>query len=84
MRPAVDDARRDAPGRRIHGNLWLNTGHGTLGWTMAAGSGRSAEIESADLGYARYLPPVRRGGGVNPALRELMCAGSAKVLRTLD
>lgn len=21
-------------------NLWLNTGHGTLGWTMAAGSGR--------------------------------------------
>jgi len=51
---------------------------------MAAGSGRSAEIESADLGYARYLPPVRRGGGVNPALREPMWAGSAKVLRTLD
>jgi D-amino-acid dehydrogenase len=22
------------------GNLWLNTGHGHLGWTMAAGSGR--------------------------------------------
>jgi len=21
-------------------NLWFNTGHGTLGWTMAAGSGR--------------------------------------------
>ncbi|MGE8213974.1 MAG: FAD-dependent oxidoreductase, partial [Stenotrophomonas sp.] len=21
-------------------NLFLNTGHGTLGWTMAAGSGR--------------------------------------------
>jgi D-amino-acid dehydrogenase len=21
-------------------NLWLNTGHGTLGWTMACGSGR--------------------------------------------
>jgi D-amino-acid dehydrogenase len=21
-------------------NLWLNTGHGTLGWTMGAGSGR--------------------------------------------
>ena len=20
-------------------NLWLNTGHGTLGWTMACGSG---------------------------------------------
>lgn len=25
--------------RRYH-NLWLNTGHGTLGWTMAAGSGK--------------------------------------------
>jgi D-amino-acid dehydrogenase len=23
------------------GNLYLNTGHGTLGWTMAAGSGRA-------------------------------------------
>lgn len=22
------------------GNLWLNTGHGTLGWTLACGSGR--------------------------------------------
>jgi D-amino-acid dehydrogenase len=46
-------------------NLWLNTGHGTLGWTMAAGSGRvladlisgrAAEIEASDLGYGRYLP----------------------------
>ncbi len=23
-----------------YGNVWLNTGHGTLGWTLAAGSGR--------------------------------------------
>jgi D-amino-acid dehydrogenase len=23
------------------GNLYLNTGHGTLGWTMAAGSGKA-------------------------------------------
>ena len=45
-------------------NLHLNTGHGTLGWTMAAGSGRMLadlisghrpEIKSDDLGYARYL-----------------------------
>ena len=44
-------------------NLYLNTGHGTLGWTMAAGSGRvladliggrSAAIETGDLGYSRY------------------------------
>lgn len=60
-------------------NLWLNTGHGTLGWTMAAGSGRlladlisgrAGEIESADLGYSRYLPAARRPvrlGGLRPA-----------------
>jgi D-amino-acid dehydrogenase len=44
-------------------NLWLNTGHGTLGWTMAAGSGRvladlvsgrEPEIDTSDLGLARY------------------------------
>jgi D-amino-acid dehydrogenase len=27
-------------GRTHYRNLWLNTGHGTLGWTMGAGSGR--------------------------------------------
>jgi D-amino-acid dehydrogenase len=27
-------------GRSRYRNLWLNTGHGTLGWTMGAGSGR--------------------------------------------
>ncbi|MBC7479213.1 MAG: D-amino acid dehydrogenase [Pseudorhodobacter sp.] len=44
-------------------NLYLNTGHGTLGWTMATGSarvladmmsGRKAEIDTSDLGLARY------------------------------
>ncbi len=44
-------------------NLWLNTGHGTLGWTMACGSGalladmmsdRRPNIEYEDLGLARY------------------------------
>jgi D-amino-acid dehydrogenase len=44
-------------------NLYLNTGHGTLGWTMACGSaavlrdiisGRAPEIEAADLSIARY------------------------------
>ena len=28
-------------GRTVHRNLYLNTGHGTLGWTMACGSGRA-------------------------------------------
>jgi D-amino-acid dehydrogenase len=27
-------------GRTPIGNLWVNTGHGPLGWTMAAGSGQ--------------------------------------------
>lgn len=44
-------------------NLYLNTGHGTLGWTMACGSGhlladlicgRVPDIQAEDLGLARY------------------------------
>ena len=44
-------------------NLLLATGHGTLGWTMAAGtgrviadlvSGRTPDIEVKDLGMSRY------------------------------
>lgn len=61
-------------------NLFLNTGHGTLGWTMSAGSGRvladvvtgrMTDIESADLAYGRYLPTPRakRGGrALQPAI----------------
>jgi D-amino-acid dehydrogenase len=34
-------------GKTRHPNLYLNTGHGTLGWTMACGSGRAlADIVS--------------------------------------
>jgi D-amino-acid dehydrogenase len=44
-------------------NLFLNTGHGTLGWTMACGSGRAVadmvvgktpEIDFDGLTAARY------------------------------
>jgi D-amino-acid dehydrogenase len=44
-------------------NLYLNTGHGTLGWTMACGSGRlladlvsgrTADIAHDDLALTRY------------------------------
>jgi D-amino-acid dehydrogenase len=61
-------------------NLWLNTGHGTLGWTMAAGSGRvladlvsgrAPEIETGDLGYARY-----QRGGVRPAAPKMVSAAA--------
>ncbi|WP_409456000.1 D-amino acid dehydrogenase [Pantoea brenneri] len=46
-------------------NLWLNTGHGTLGWTMACGSGqlladlisgKKPSIAADDLSVFRYLP----------------------------
>lgn len=50
-------------GKAKFGNLWLNTGHGTLGWTMACGSGavladlvsgRSPAIDARPLGLDRY------------------------------
>jgi D-amino-acid dehydrogenase len=50
-------------------NLFLATGHGTLGWTMAAGtgrviadlvSGRSAGIDMSGLTIARYAGAVSR------------------------
>ena len=49
------------------GNLWLSTGHGTLGWTMAAGSGRlladwmsgrAPEIDTEGLALSRYGRPA--------------------------
>ena len=55
-------ARRSS-GRRRCRNLLLATGHGTLGWTMAAGtgrviadlvSGRRPEIDIEGLTMARY------------------------------
>lgn len=45
-------------------NVWLNTGHGTLGWTMACGSGQvladlmaqdKPAIETHDLQFSRYV-----------------------------
>lgn len=40
-------------GRTRYGNLWLNTGHGTLGWTLACGAGAAL----ADLIDARRPEP---------------------------
>jgi D-amino-acid dehydrogenase len=46
-----------------YNNVWLNTGHGTLGWTMACGSGQlladlmagqKTAIQSDDLASSRY------------------------------
>ncbi len=68
LRPMTPDGT-PIVGRSPMPNLFLNTGHGTLGWTMAAGSGRiladlvsnrATEIESADLGFARYERQSRK------------------------
>jgi D-amino-acid dehydrogenase len=62
LRPMTPDGT-PVVGPTRYRNLHLNTGHGTLGWTMACGSGRlladlisgrSPEIDSADLALARY------------------------------
>jgi len=39
LRPMTPDGTPIVGATRYR-NLWLNTGHGTLGWTMACGSGR--------------------------------------------
>jgi D-amino-acid dehydrogenase len=73
LRPMTPDGT-PIVGRSPIQNLFLNTGHGTLGWTMAAGSGRvladivsgrRTEIEAADLGYARYLRDSGKGRAVS-------------------
>lgn len=62
LRPMTPDGP-PVIGRTKYDNLWLNTGHGTLGWTMACGSGRvladlisgrKPEIDMAGLGIERY------------------------------
>lgn len=62
LRPMTPDGT-PVIGATPYENLFLNTGHGTLGWTMACGSGRliadlvsgrPTDIEAADLSIARY------------------------------
>ena len=61
LRPMTPDGP-PVIGRARYRNLWLNGGHGTLGWTMACGSGRvladlvsgrKPEIDAAPLGLTR-------------------------------
>ncbi|HUH39667.1 MAG TPA: D-amino acid dehydrogenase [Castellaniella sp.] len=62
LRPKTPDST-PIVGRSALSNLYLNTGHGTLGWTMACGSGRliadlvsgkPTAIRSDDLSISRY------------------------------
>jgi D-amino-acid dehydrogenase len=62
LRPMTPDGTPIIGPTKLPG-LYLNTGHGTLGWTMSSGSarliadivsGRKPEIDSSDLALARY------------------------------
>lgn len=62
LRPMTPDGP-PVIGATRYGNLHLNTGHGTLGWTMACGSGRvladmlsgrKPDIDVSELSIARY------------------------------
>jgi D-amino-acid dehydrogenase len=62
LRPMTPDGP-PVIGATRYGNLHLNTGHGTLGWTMACGSarvlsdrlsGRQPEVDTAELALSRY------------------------------
>jgi D-amino-acid dehydrogenase len=63
LRPNTPDGTPIVGPSGRFGNLWLNTGHGTLGWTMACGSGslladlvagRRPNIPCQDLAIGRY------------------------------
>jgi D-amino-acid dehydrogenase len=62
LRPATPDGTPVLGGTRLK-NLFINTGHGTLGWTMACGSGRyladviagaTPQISTKGLDISRY------------------------------
>jgi D-amino-acid dehydrogenase len=68
LRPATPDGT-PVVGVTQFSNLYLNTGHGTLGWTMACGSGRyladlmagvAPQISTEGLGVSRYGWRARR------------------------
>jgi D-amino-acid dehydrogenase len=68
LRPMTPDST-PVIGSTNYLNLYLNTGHGTLGWTMACGSGklvadlitgRTPEISTQGLAIDRYTRPVQR------------------------
>ncbi|MFJ1214721.1 D-amino acid dehydrogenase [Burkholderia pyrrocinia] len=73
LRPMTPDGT-PIVGRTPVSNLFLNTGHGTLGWTMSCGSGqlladlisgKKPAIQADDLSVHRYLKEVT--GQTRPA-----------------
>ena len=61
-------------GRTQIGKLWINAGHGTLGWTHGAGSGKAlaelihGEVPAMDFGFVGGTRPMRsRAAPMAPA-----------------
>lgn len=74
LRPMTPDSTPIVGPAGIRG-LWLNTGHGTLGWTMACGSGQLLSdlvsgtrpaIRADDLSVDRYRKAPRMQGVPRP------------------
>lgn len=63
LRPATPDGT-PIVGKTRYSNLWINSGHGTLGWTMSCGSaryiadlmaGETPEISTEGFDLSRYI-----------------------------
>lgn len=76
LRPMTPDGTPIVGPTPVKG-LWLNTGHGTLGWTMACGSGKllsdlvsgtKPAIRADDLSVSRYLHDTQRHTSPRPAV----------------
>ncbi len=78
LRPMTPDGTPVVGATQLH-NLYLNTGHGTLGWTMSCGSaqvlsdiisGHRPAIRSDGLDISRYQRPVDRSRSGRPATAQ--------------
>jgi D-amino-acid dehydrogenase len=75
LRPATPDGTPIVGATKMR-NLFLNTGHGTLGWTMACGSGRlladliankRPQISANGLDISRYSTSIEKHRHAHPA-----------------
>lgn len=75
LRPATPDGTPIVGATKMR-NLFLNTGHGTLGWTMACGSGRlladliankRPQISANGLDISRYRTSIEKHRHAHPA-----------------
>ena len=75
--PIIGKASSVGKTNSLYDNVWLNTGHGTLGWTMACGSGQlladlvanhQPAIQSDDLSLNRYNKRVQNRASTKQTL----------------